>query len=92
MDPQTTIAAVSGASHAVVHTGFALFLDQVYYFIMVPFVYISIIAMFVGIIWKILSLLSAPAPAFTLRTFPARKRPVLAALGDTFGMPMIRKR
>lgn len=86
------VQAVSAASQAVVHTGFALFLDQVYYFIMVPFVYISIIVMFVAIIWKIVSILSVPAPAFTLKTFPAKKRPVLAALGDTFGMPSIRKR
>jgi len=95
MDPQSvtqvTIAAVSGATQAVVHTGFALFMDGLYYFIMVPMVYISIAAMFVGIVMKIVSIYASPPPPFSLKTYPARKHPTLAALGDTFGMPTIRK-
>ena len=87
MDPQ----AVSAASQAVVHTGFALFLDKLYYFIMVPLVYISVIVMIVGIIAKIVSIVRAPIPAFSLKTYPAKKHPFFAALADTFGMPMIRK-
>jgi len=88
MDPQS----VSGASQAIVHSGFALFMDGVYYFIMVPMVYIALVVMIVGIVVKIVSIVSSPAPAFTLKTFPAKKHPVLAALGDTFAMPQIRKR
>jgi len=75
----------------VTPTGFALFLEGLYYFIMVPLVYISITVMVVGIAVKIASIISSPAPAYSLKTFPARKHPALAALGDTFGMPMIRK-
>jgi len=87
-----TVNAVSAASQAVAHTGFALFLDGLYYFIMVPLVYLSIAVMALGIVLRIASILAAPAPAFSLKTYPARKRPLLAALGDAFGMPSIRKR
>jgi nitrate reductase gamma subunit len=89
---QAAAAAVSGASPAIVHTGFARFMDGVYYFIMVPMVYIALAVMVIGIVVKIVSILGAPAPAFTLKTFPEKKHPVLAALGDTFAMPQIRKR
>lgn len=102
---QATIAAVSGASQAVAgaanavsgatpvvaHTGFALFMDGLYYFIMVPAVYISVLVMIIGIVAKLVSVFSSPAPAFSLKTYPAKKHPGLTALGDTFGMPTIRK-
>lgn len=102
---QTTIAAVSGASQALagaanavsgatpvaVHTGFALFMDGLYYFIMVPAVYISVLMMIIGIVAKLVSVFSSPTPSFSLKTYPAKKHPRLAALGDTFGMPTIRK-
>jgi len=88
MDPQP----VSGASQAIVHSGFALFMDGVYYAVMVPLVYLAVAAMIVGIIAKIARIASSPAPAFTLKTFPEKKRPLLAALGDSFAMPQIRKR
>lgn len=104
MDPQSVtttvaagrvVAAVSAASQvteAVARTGFGAFLDGLYYFIMVPLVYISVFVMIAGIAIKIVSILSAPAPAYTLRTYPARRRPGLAALADTFGMGIIRKK
>jgi nitrate reductase gamma subunit len=81
------VAAGAGLSGA----GFAALLAKLYYFIMVPMVYLAIIVMIVGIIAKIVSILSAPRPAFTLRTFPAKTHPRLAALGDTFGMTAVRK-
>lgn len=86
-----TVQAVSAASQAAAQTGVALILDKVYYFIMVPLVYISIIVMIVGIAARIISILRAPLPAFSLKTYPAKKRPFFAALMDTFSMPMIRK-
>ncbi|MCX7026516.1 MAG: respiratory nitrate reductase subunit gamma [Spirochaetes bacterium] len=86
------VTAVSGATQAVAHTGFALFMDGVYYTIMVPLVYVAVAAMIVGIIAKIARIAASPAPVFTLKTFPSRKHPVLAALSDTFAMPQIRKR
>jgi len=64
----------------------------IYYFIMVPMVYISIAVMVVGIGAKIASILAAPPPPYSLKTYPARERPGLAALADTFGMGMIRRR
>lgn len=64
----------------------------IYYFIMVPMVYLSVAVMVVGIAVKAASILAAPAPAYSLKTYPASKRPGLAALADTFGMGMIRRR
>lgn len=86
-----TAEAVTAASAAVTHTGFALVLDKIYYFIMVPLVYISLAILVAGIVAKIVSILRAPAPAYSLKTYPAKKHPILAALGDTFGMTAIRK-
>ena len=61
----SAVNAVSAASQAVAHTGFALFLDGLYYFIMVPLVYLSIAVMALGIVLRIASILAAPAPAFS---------------------------
>jgi len=87
-----TVAAVSGATPAVVHTGFSLFMDGLYYFVMVPMVYLAILILAAGIVIKIASIVSAPPPPYSLKTYPARRRPILAAMGDTFGMPVIRKK
>lgn len=67
-------------------------MDGLEYFVMVPFVYISLIVMIAGIVIKILSITSAPAPSYSLKTYPAARRPVLAALCDTFGMGIVRKK
>lgn len=103
MDPQSvtqstaaavsaaTVQASTSATQAAAHTGLALALDKVYYFIMVPLVYIAVAVLVIGIIAKIVALLRSPAPAYTLRTFPQKKHPVLSALGDTFGMSALRK-
>ncbi|HEY9054412.1 MAG TPA: respiratory nitrate reductase subunit gamma [Rectinemataceae bacterium] len=85
----TFIVDTAGASAA---TGFPAFLAGLYYFIMVPLVYIAIAILVAGIAVKIASILSAPAPAYSLKTFPAKKRPMLAALADSLAMPQIRKR
>lgn len=88
---EASAEAVTAASAAVTHTGFALFLDKIYYFIMVPLVYISLAILIAGIVAKIVSILRSPAPAYSLKTYPAKKHPILAALGDTFGMTALRK-
>ena len=84
--------AVSTASPVVEDlTGFALILNSIEYFIMVPLVYIALLFCLAGIIWRIISIFRAPAPPFSLKIYPSAKKPALAALADTFLMPQIRK-
>jgi len=83
--------AVSAASAAVAHTGLALVLDWVEYFIAVPMVYIAIGFCLVAIVVRMIKVSRSPAP-FQLAIYPAADRPILAALGDAFGMKQIRKR
>jgi nitrate reductase gamma subunit len=82
--------ATSAASQAV-HTGFALVVDRIDYIIMVPLLYLSILALLAGIIWRIAVILRSPPPPYPLRLYPAPARPGLAALGDTFAMPQVRR-
>jgi nitrate reductase gamma subunit len=88
----TAVDATSAASAAsAAHTGFALVLDKIDYAIMVPLVYLSILALIVGVVWRVVAIMRAPAQPFSLRLYPAARRPTLAALGDTFGMPQVLK-
>ncbi len=83
------VDATSAASSAVAHTGFALVVDRVDYVIMVPLVYLSILALLGGIAWRIAVILRSPAPPYPPRLYPAARRPSLAALADVFGMPQV---
>jgi nitrate reductase gamma subunit len=85
------VDATSAASAQLVHTGFALVVDRIDYVIMVPLLYLSVLALVVGVIWRIVTIMRAPANPYNLRLYPVRKRPGLAALGDTFAMPQVRK-
>jgi nitrate reductase gamma subunit len=82
--------AVSSASQAA-HTGFALVVDKIDWVIMVPLVYASVLFLLAGIVWRIVTIARAPLPAYSPRIFPAKRRPGLAALGDSFAMPQVRK-
>ena len=83
--------ATSAASAPVVHTGFALVVDRVDYAIMVPLVYASLLFLLGGIIWRIVSVARAPAHPSSLRLYPAKGHPLLASLGDVFGMGTVRR-
>ena len=85
------VADATSAASQVVHTGFALVVDRIDYVIMVPLLYVSIIALLAGIIWRIAVILRSPPPPYPLRLYPVPARPGLAALGDTFAMPQVRK-
>ena len=87
----TAVADATSAASRVVHTGFALVVDRIDYIIMVPLLYLSILALLAGIIWRIAVILRSPPPPYPLRLYPAPTRPGLAALGDTFAMPQVRK-
>ncbi len=85
-------AAVDATSSATpVHTGFALVVDRIDYVIMVPLLYASVLFLLGGILWRIVTIMRAPAPSYRPLLYPASPRPVLAALGDVFGMTPVRK-
>jgi nitrate reductase gamma subunit len=84
------VADAASAASQVVHTGFAHVVDRVDYVIMVPLLYLSILALLVGVIWRIAVILRSPPPPYPLRLYPAARKPVLAALVDTFTMPQVR--
>jgi nitrate reductase gamma subunit len=85
------VDATTAASAQLAHTGFALVVDRIDYIIMVPLLYLSVLALVVGVIWRIVTIMQAPANPYNLRLYPVRRRPGLAALGDTFAMPQVRK-
>lgn len=84
--------AVSAATAPVAQSGLALALEKLYWFIMVPGVYLAFLAFIVFAGLVILRVLRAPAPSSQLALYPAPKRPFLAAMRDAFGMPQVRKR
>jgi len=58
---------------------------------MVPLVYASVLFLLAGIVWRIVSILRAAPQEYPLRLYPAARRPVLAGLGDVFGMTPVRR-
>ena len=89
--PAAADATSAASASAVPHTGFALVVDRIDYAIMVPLVYLSVLALVIGIIWRIALIMRSPSPPYAPRLFPARRRPGLAALGDVFSMPQVRR-
>jgi nitrate reductase gamma subunit len=65
-------------------------LDKLFYFIMVPMVYIAFVLFFFGLIYALIRVARAPKQTSTLRIFPKTKNK-LAAIYDTFAMPTIRR-
>jgi nitrate reductase gamma subunit len=89
--PVATDATAAASASVLPHTGFALIVDRIDYAIMVPLIYISLLALVAGVVWRIVLIVGSPAPPYAPRLFPARRRPGLAALGDVFSMPQVRK-
>ncbi|MGA2766005.1 MAG: respiratory nitrate reductase subunit gamma [Spirochaetia bacterium] len=86
--PQAAADAVSSASHAAAASGP---LAAVYYFIMVPMVYLAILALLVGVVWRIAVILRSPAQTSPLTLYPAARSRVFAAFRDAFGMRQVRE-
>ena len=68
-------------------------IDKIFYFIMVPMVYLAFTWCLVGIAVKIISILKAPKQPNTLKIFPEKEVswPRLAAVLDAFSMPTIQE-
>lgn len=84
-------ATSSATANSIPHTGLALVLDKLEYGIMVPMVYLAVLFCVVMIIWRIISIYRAPAQPYSLKIFPASKKPGLTALADAFTMPQVRR-
>ncbi|HYW82735.1 MAG TPA: respiratory nitrate reductase subunit gamma [Spirochaetia bacterium] len=84
------VDATTTASIAAGPAGLAVVVNWIDYFIMVPLVYFSILVLVLGVAWRIVSILRAPAQPYSLRLYPAAKRPGAAMLMDTFTMPQVR--
>ena len=66
-------------------------MEQVYYIILVPMVYLAYFVFFAGIIVRSILIWRRPAFAPTLQIFPEKKPAWLWALGDIFLLPGVRK-
>ncbi len=84
------VDATSTASVAAAPAALALAVSWIDYVIMVPLVYFSILVLVLGAAWRIVTIMRAPAQAYSLRVYPAAKRPGFATLVDTFTMPQVR--
>lgn len=62
--------------------------DQFYYFVMVPMLYVAIVIFIVGIILRMTKMIRRPRQrAITLRVFPEKRSKVFAVLSDIFFFP-----
>lgn len=86
------VSAVTGATQTVARTGVGLLLDKLYYFIMVPMVYLAIGFFIIAVAVKLLAMIRSGPPPFQLATYPLPRHPSRAAWRDAFFMPQIRKR
>ena len=86
---QAAADAVSSASHAAAAAGGPL--GAVCYFIMVPMVYLALLALVAGVVCKVIVILRSPLQSYPLTLYPAAKWRTFAAFRDAFGMPQVRQ-
>ncbi len=86
---QAASDAVSSASQASAAAGGPL--AAVYYFIMVPMVYLALLALVAGVVWRIIVILRSPARPYALTLYPRARSGVVAAFRDAFGMRQVRE-
>jgi nitrate reductase gamma subunit len=79
--------AVSSATHAAAAGPLA----AVYYFIMVPMVYLAVLALVAGVVWRIVVILRSPAQPYPLTLYPTSRWRAFAAFRDAFGMRQVRE-
>jgi len=87
----TADAVASASQAAAVPAEWPSVLNAVYWFIMVPMVYLAVVVLVLGLVGRLVAILRAPPQPYSLRLYPAAKRPAMAALRDTFTMPQVRK-
>jgi nitrate reductase gamma subunit len=82
--------AVTSASPVAAAGGAAGVLNALYWFVMVPMVYLAVLVLAAGVVGRLAAILRAPPQPYSLKLHPAAKRPGLAALRDAFAMPQVR--
>jgi len=65
--------------------------DKIFYFIMVPMVYLAFAWCAIGILWKVVSIMRLPKQTHTLKIFPDKSAAGLRAVLETFAMPSVRR-
>ena len=65
--------------------------DQIFYLITVPMVYLAFAWCLVGIVVKVAGVLKAPPHPFTLKVFPDREHPVPSVFWGALSMPTVRR-
>jgi nitrate reductase gamma subunit len=78
--------SVSAASAAVERGP----LEAVYYFVMVPMVYLALVALVAGVVARVVVILRSPPNPYQLTIYPRPRSPWGAALRDAFLMPQVR--
>lgn len=91
-DAAQAVDAVAEASVIAEPTGFGIILDKIEYFILIPWVYLALLFMVIGIIVRLVSIYRAPKTPFSLKIYTSKKETPLSAWNDTFLMPQIRSR
>lgn len=66
-------------------------LEKIFYFIMVPMVYLAIVVFVVGVVATIIRIAKAPKHKTTLKIFPQGSKPGLQAVKDTFFFASVRR-
>ncbi len=65
--------------------------NQIFYVITVPMVYLAVAWCLVGIVVKVARVAKAPAHPFTLKIFPDKDHPVPSAVWGALSMPTVRR-
>jgi [DsrC]-trisulfide reductase subunit M len=65
--------------------------DKIFYFIMVPMVYLAFAWCILGVMWKVSVVFRLPKQTHTLKVFPATKAPGLRGAFEAFSMPTVRR-
>jgi nitrate reductase gamma subunit len=87
----TATDAISAAS-TLPRTGLGMVFDKIEYTIMAPLVYAALAFFIVALALRLVAILRSPGHPYQLAIYPASRRPFLAALRDTFGMPQVLRR
>ena len=66
-------------------------MQTLYYIILVPMVYLAVAIFIVGTGFRLWQIFRAPAHPTTLQIYPQKRGKLLAALGDTFLFPTVRR-
>ena len=66
-------------------------MQTLYYAILVPMVYLAVGIFIIGTATRLWQILKAPVHPTTLQIYPQKKSKFLAALGDTFLFPTVRR-